>query len=58
MWVDYWGVGGGQRVCWSPSQIIGGPAPLPPLPTPNGLHYDTIHNVFVEGMGQNYLLEL
>ena len=29
MWVDYcWG--GGQRVCWPPSQIIGGPAP-PPL---------------------------
>ena len=29
-WVDYWGEGG-QRVCWPPSQIIGGPAPLDPL---------------------------
>ena len=29
------GGGGGQRVCWPPSQIIGGPGPLaPPLPTP------------------------
>ena len=26
------GAGGGQRVCWPPSQIIGGPGP--PLPTP------------------------
>ena len=28
--------GGGQRVCWPPSQIIGGPGPPlpPPLPTP------------------------
>ena len=34
--MDYWvgvGGGGGQRVCWPPYQIIGGPAP-PPLPTP------------------------
>ena len=23
--------GDGQRVCWPPSQIIGGPGPLPPL---------------------------
>ena len=30
--MDYWGEGGGQRVCWPPSQnIIGG---SPPLPTP------------------------
>ena len=27
------GGGGRQRVCWSPSQIIGAPAP-PTLPTP------------------------
>ena len=32
MWVDYWEGGGGQRVCWPTSQIIGGPAnPPPPL---------------------------
>ena len=24
MWVDYWGGGRGQRVCWPPSHIIGG----------------------------------
>ena len=30
-----WIIGGGQRVCWPlPSQIIGEPAPLAPLPTP------------------------
>ena len=33
-------LGGGQRVCWPPSQIIGGPGPPgPPLPTP--MHYLT-----------------
>ena len=26
--------GGGKRVCWLPSQIIGGPAPPPPPPPP------------------------
>ena len=35
MWVDYWGGGGGgvQRVCWPPSQTIGGgaAAPCPPF---------------------------
>ena len=36
--MDYRG-GGGQSVCWPPSQIIGGcllppPPPPPPLPTP------------------------
>ena len=31
MWVNYWG---GQRVCWPPSQIIGGLAPPPPCPPP------------------------
>ena len=29
-----WGGGGGQRVCWPPSQIIGGPGLPPSLPTP------------------------
>ena len=36
-WIIGGGGGGGrQRVCWPPSQIIGGPAPhpWPPLPTP------------------------
>ena len=28
--MDYWGEGGGGRVCWPPSQIIGGPGPLGP----------------------------
>ena len=34
-WIIWgWGVGGGgQRICWPPSQILGGPPP-PPLPTP------------------------
>ena len=27
-------MGGGQSVCWPPSQIIGGPAPPPPFPMP------------------------
>ena len=27
-------LGGGQRVCWPPSQIIGGGGAAPPLPTP------------------------
>ena len=31
--VDYWGVGGGQRVCWPPPKLLGGgwPPPLAPL---------------------------
>ena len=34
--MDYWGAGGGERVCWPPSKIIGGGAshPHPPRPTP------------------------
>ena len=34
MWMDYWWGegGGGQRVCWPPLKLLGGPGP--PLPTP------------------------
>ena len=35
--MDYWG-GGGQRVCWPPSQIIGG-GPGPPWPPPSSYAY-------------------
>ena len=39
MWVDYWG--GGQRVCWPPSQIIGGGGCPPPATPTAGLPLPT-----------------
>ena len=54
MWVNYWG---GQRVCWPPSQIIGGLAPPPPpcpppplLPTPMTMDHN---NKYINCMKPN-----
>ena len=53
--MDYWG-GGGQRVCWPPSQIIGGawpPWPPPPLPTPMTLCATGINIIYATGKNIN-----
>ena len=56
--MDYWGRGGGgQRVCWTPSQIIGGGggAAPPPAGPPSSYAYD-IATPNSECRGSSYYL--
>ena len=50
--------GGGQRVCWPPSQIIGGPVP-PPLPMPMYANRNTKckSKIFVYGVNIGHVSE-
>ena len=42
-WIIGGGVGGGQRVCWPPSQIIGPPPLLTPMNHLSNKTMDTKH---------------
>ena len=54
--MDYWGVGGGQRVCWPPlSNYWGGGGGLAPLAPPSSYAYD-IATPNLECRGSSYYL--